>query len=414
MYTVDSHFFDTESLALLWEELEVDRWLVHGGATRVAICLESPADLVAALLYIREQGASVLAIPAGSTVAASRRLAQKANCDIIIHNRELLDLDKSKNRGSLSEGSLIQLSSGTTGEAKVIERSWKSIEVEIESTVNDFTEPNGKTVIIACPVSHSYGFISAFLVGLKRGSKIEIVSNANPKGVLKALMRNKEHILYAAPVYLQILSQLIPAGMVFDSAMTSGVQMTSPQFDEVKEYFKSLYQQYGCSELGCVSICSELNSPEQVGSPLSHLQVVAGQSLETAAEITVTSHDSSVILTGDIGFFKDGVLHYLSRIGDMINVAGVNVYPSEVEGVMLAHPEVVDAVVYGVRDPVSHQKVHAVWVGKELFDDEYALQKWLAEQLTKHQLPAKLTRVSEIEKSPNGKVSRKLISETIG
>ncbi|MBW2229631.1 MAG: acyl--CoA ligase [Deltaproteobacteria bacterium] len=67
--------------------------------------------------------------------------------------------------------------------------------------------------------------------------------------------------------------------------------------------------------------------------------------------------------TGDGGYFDaDGVLYFKGRLGEMIKTAGANVTPSEVEQVLIAYPEVKEAYVVGVDDPVRGQNVEAAVV----------------------------------------------------
>ncbi|WP_347222431.1 AMP-binding enzyme, partial [Mycolicibacterium poriferae] len=63
---------------------------------------------------------------------------------------------------------------------------------------------------------------------------------------------------------------------------------------------------------------------------------------------------------GDIGYLDDGYLHLVGREGFMIISGGVNIYPEEIEDVLLSHPDVIDAGVIGVPDPEFGESVKAV------------------------------------------------------
>lgn len=76
--------------------------------------------------------------------------------------------------------------------------------------------------------------------------------------------------------------------------------------------------------------------------------------------------DGSWYPTGDLGFFdRAGALHFLGRRDAMIKTGGENVYPAEVEAVLLALPGVADAVVVGLADPRLGQRVGALLVRKD-------------------------------------------------
>ncbi len=70
--------------------------------------------------------------------------------------------------------------------------------------------------------------------------------------------------------------------------------------------------------------------------------------------------------SGDVGVMDDeGYFFITDRVKDMINAAGFNVYPNEVEQVIYQNPSVQEAAVYGVADPVRGETVHASIVLKE-------------------------------------------------
>jgi acyl-CoA synthetase (AMP-forming)/AMP-acid ligase II len=76
-----------------------------------------------------------------------------------------------------------------------------------------------------------------------------------------------------------------------------------------------------------------------------------------------TPYDGGWQPTGDLGYIEeDGTLHFLGRSDSMIKTGGENVYPAEVEAVLLAMPEVADAVVLGIPDERLGQRVAAVVV----------------------------------------------------
>ncbi|MFC5051163.1 AMP-binding protein [Rubritalea spongiae] len=407
MFVVNGKEYVRSDVEQRWEEYSQSSWAQSGG--KVAVCLSDPAEVLSCLLFCKEQGISVLAIPSGTEEEAALRIAKNARCQgLLFENAQSFEvLDGAV--GVNGSAGLLQMSSGTTGEPKVLERAWSSIDAEVASTLDLLSVNKGRVSVVACPVTHSYGFISGVLVGIARGSRVEIVSNGNPKAVLKCLMKHPKHILYASPVYLEILCQFAPKSLSLDAVMTSGVSMSQRSFERVKSSFSSLYQQYGCSEAGCISISQQVDKPNAIGEALAHLEVSAGSSNESAEEIVVVNELGKTVKTGDLGYFENGQLYYVSRIDDMINCAGLNVYPADVETVLLEHPLIDDAVVFGVDDPVAGQKVAAHWVGDESLN-EYGLREWLKDKLMQHQFPQMLDRVKSIERAANGKVNRRKMS----
>jgi fatty-acyl-CoA synthase len=147
-----------------------------------------------------------------------------------------------------------------------------------------------------------------------------------------------------------------------------------------------------------------------MGFPLPHLKVEAG-SMDYPGEIII--HDSEkIIYTKDLGYLENGVLSFLARMDDTINVAGLNVYPQEVEDVLMAEPRIADAVVYKKVHPLSGERVCAQYVCSQPID-EHELREWCRDYLAPYQVPMEFIQVEGIERLPNGKISRKRLGEGV-
>jgi fatty-acyl-CoA synthase len=113
-----------------------------------------------------------------------------------------------------------------------------------------------------------------------------------------------------------------------------------------------------------------------------------------------------------LGYFKEGHLHFVSRLDDVINVAGLNVYPQDVEEVVLEIPTVTDAVVFAGKHGFDSEQVSLQFVSTtELSKQE--VRQWCGERLARYQIPLSIIQVDFIPKLPNGKVSRRALSERI-
>ena len=99
----------------------------------------------------------------------------------------------------------------------------------------------------------------------------------------------------------------------------------------------------------------------------------------------------------------DGYLYLDGRRDDLIISGGVNVYPLEVERVILEHPGVRDAAVFGVADEHWGQRVCAAVVGDVAADE---LDAFLRDRLARYKHPKTIVRVDDIPVSATGKVRR--------
>jgi acyl-CoA synthetase (AMP-forming)/AMP-acid ligase II len=113
--------------------------------------------------------------------------------------------------------------------------------------------------------------------------------------------------------------------------------------------------------------------------------------------------------TGDVGYMDDhGYAYILDRTKDMIISGGANVYPREVEEVLLRHPEVLEACVIGVPHEVWGEAVTAIVVLRPgATATEQELTRFVGERLADYKKPKSVDFVEEIPKNAYGKVLRR-------
>jgi 3,4-dihydroxybenzoate---[aryl-carrier protein] ligase len=114
--------------------------------------------------------------------------------------------------------------------------------------------------------------------------------------------------------------------------------------------------------------------------------------------------------TRDLGYFNERGLCFVSRADDTINVAGINVYPREVEEVVLELSGVQEAVVYKRSDPYAGERVCLRFVASRPIDAG-EVRRFCAEQLTPFAVPLEIAQVPELTRADNGKVNRRLLAE---
>jgi len=125
---------------------------------------------------------------------------------------------------------------------------------------------------------------------------------------------------------------------------------------------------------------------------------------------------SGLMSSGDVGFFDtDGRLFVTGRADDMIVSGGENVFPLEIEDVLLAHPDVVDVMVVGVPDPEFGQRLAALIVARSgAALDADAVRTLVRERLARHKVPRDVTFVDEIPRNTTGKVLRsRIVAESV-
>jgi long-chain acyl-CoA synthetase len=199
-----------------------------------------------------------------------------------------------------------------------------------------------------------------------------------------------------------------------------------------------LYQGYGLSE-ACTNLTALLpedHTPDadrrgllySCGRPVPGVQVridgaEAGEILVRSdkvmtgywrdPEATGAALVDGWLRTGDIGrLTEDGYLFIVDRAKDVIISGGVNIYPSELELVLQAHPAVLEAAVVGEPDPEWGERPVAFVIrrpGAEAGDAE--LLAWCRERLAGFKLPRRLTFVNDLPRTATGKVRKQALRE---
>ncbi len=112
--------------------------------------------------------------------------------------------------------------------------------------------------------------------------------------------------------------------------------------------------------------------------------------------------------TGDMGVMdEDGYFRVVDRKKDMINVSGFNVFPNEVEDVLVSHPGVVEAAVIGVPDEKSGETVKAFVVPRDAGVTRESIIAYCRDRLTGYKVPKQVEFRAELPKSNVGKILRK-------
>jgi acyl-CoA synthetase (AMP-forming)/AMP-acid ligase II len=157
----------------------------------------------------------------------------------------------------------------------------------------------------------------------------------------------------------------------------------------------------------------EAKAPMEVGELLVRLP---GKHREYYKDDTATAStwtDDGWLRTGDLAYLdEDGFVYISGRIKDMIIRGGNNVYATDVEAVILEHPDVQEAAVVGVPHTVLGEDVGAFVVckpGTSLTAD--ALLAFCAEHLADYKRPRKLWFVDELPRNATGKVMKHRLRE---
>ncbi|KAL9240456.1 hypothetical protein vseg_014673 [Gypsophila vaccaria] len=117
--------------------------------------------------------------------------------------------------------------------------------------------------------------------------------------------------------------------------------------------------------------------------------------------------------TGDVGYFdEDGYLHLVGRIKELINRGGEKISPIEVDAVLLSHPEIAQAVAFGVPDDKYGEEINCAVIPREgVKMDEEDVINFCKKNLAVFKVPKKVFITDFLPKTASGKIQRRIVSE---
>ncbi|MEP6925089.1 MAG: long-chain fatty acid--CoA ligase [Pyrinomonadaceae bacterium] len=345
---------------------------------------------------------------------------------------------------------VILYTSGTTGQPKGAELTHSNmllnamISRDIYLPEIDFSAAAENSLLITLPLFHSTGQTAQMNVAFYQGFQIVLLPRFEPQTVLDAMIREKVNFWTAVPTMFWALLRHVEDSGADVSAIAKSLRVCSsggaPMPVEVMKAFEKTFgvrvlEGYGLSEtapVACFNHPERPSKPGTVGQPLFGVEIncVNDEDKKVASgergEIVIRGHNvmkgyynrpqeteealkNGWFHTGDIGMFDmDGYLSVVDRKKDMILRGGYNVYPRELEEVIMTHPAVSLAAVIGVADERLGEEVKAFIVKKpdaNLTVDEMAL--WCKEQFAANKYPRHIEFCDSLPIGATGKILKR-------
>ena len=129
-------------------------------------------------------------------------------------------------------------------------------------------------------------------------------------------------------------------------------------------------------------------------------------------EATAETLKDGWLYTGDVAVMdEDGFVVIQDRMKDMIISGGENVYPAEIEGVLIAHPQILEAAVIGQPSEKWGESPLAVVVRKDAALTAEAVLAYCRDKLAGYKRPQAVEFVDEIPRNPSGKILKRILRE---
>jgi acyl-CoA synthetase (AMP-forming)/AMP-acid ligase II len=353
----------------------------------------------------------------------------------------------------LSDGSEMLYSSGTTGRPKAVRRplpldgngSWAQGVLEQALSRNYGMSPSS-VYLSPAPLYHAAG-VNYTMAVHRVGAASILMPRFDPETVLRLIQDHRvTHAQFVPTMFVRMLKLPAQVREAYDvSSLECVIHAAAPCPVDVKhrmmEWFGPIvHEYYGGTEgfAGCtIGPEAWLAHPGSVGKPFSPVHVVSEDGVEQpvgqAGELffeggpqfeyykdpektASVSNERGWRSLGDVGYVDlDGYLYLTDRATFTIVSGGVNIYPQEAENLLIMHPKLVDAAVFGVPNDEFGEEVKAVVqpgsgtpAGPEL---EAELIAYCRTHLATYKCPRTIEFAAELPRDPNGKLYKKRIRE---
>ncbi len=354
---------------------------------------------------------------------------------------------------STEDTAVILYTSGTTGFPKGAELSHANMTMNALGSRDLLQLTPDDVHLIVLPLFHSFGQTVLMNAGLSMGNTLVLIPRFDPAAVLGAMQAEKVTVFAGVPtMYWALLTFEDPEKKIdiptIAQNLRVGVSGASSLPLEIirgiqEKYGIAIMEGYGLSETSPVATFNlphKERKPGSVGTPIWGIEVkvfdVDNQEVPTGevGEIVIRGNNvmkgyynkpeataeafqgTTWFHTGDLGRMdEDGYLFIVDRVKDMIIRGGFNVYPREVEEVLMTHPAVSLASVIGVPHDQHGEEIKAYLVlnpGQNVSEED--IVAWSKEQMAAYKYPRIVEFRDALPMTATGKILKKELKAEVG
>ena len=347
-----------------------------------------------------------------------------------------------------NDTAVILYTSGTTGQPKGAELTHLNMTmngmVSAEMCAGSPDDSGHHSTAVTLPLFHATAQTVQMIAYLHLGGTLVLLPRFDPAALIDAMTKERVSHWIGVPTMYWVLLKHVREQKIDTSglagtlklAMSGGAPMPVALMKDFQDTLGvRIVEGYGLSETAPVASFNHLDRPPKpgtVGQPLFAVDIMIvddkDEPVETghAGEVVIRGHNvmkgyykrpdataeamrNGWFHTGDIGIMDaEGYLSIVDRQKDMILRGGFNVYPRELEEVLLTHPAISLCAVIGVPDERLGEEVKAFVVkrpGAELTEDE--LKAWCKDQVAGYKYPRHIEFRAELPTSATGKILKR-------
>ncbi|MEU2630442.1 AMP-binding protein [Kitasatospora sp. NPDC007106] len=341
--------------------------------------------------------------------------------------------------------------SGTTGRPKGAVLTQLNLVMNAVVNAFDANDVTPDDVVLGClPLFHAYGQTVAMNTTFRVGATLVLMGRFRPEQAMELMVRHRATVFHGVPTMYAALVEAAarsrPEGLALRMCVSGGAALPLAVLEDVEEHLGApVFEGYGLSETSPTAAVNQPHFGRRAGTvghrvwgveveiarpgtgPLELLPtggigeiVVRGHNVfagyHRLPEATAEAMADGWLRTGDLGTLDaDGFLTVVDRTKDVVIRGGFNVYPSEVEDVLLRHPAIARVAVIGLPHPRHGEEVCAVVVPADPADPPAPseITAWASERLGRHKYPRQVEIVAELPLGPSLKVLKRELRRTV-
>ncbi len=418
----------------------IDLWLA---AVKLGVVLV-PVNV----LYRERELKHILADAEPRAVVTSLDLAGLIPAGVVVWDVDALAADTTKqNAHRVTEACeadtplALIYTSGTTGASKGAVLTHGNFAANGATLARDWRFTESDRLLCTLPLFHVHGLANGVHCWLMSGCHLRLTERFEHAKAAEWFGDYQPTVFFGVPAMFIRLLELPPdTASAIGARLRLAVSGSAPLPAEVHEKFRQLYgsvilERYGMTEtlMNVGNPYVGERRPGTVGLPLAHVAVricdeadapvpdgttgelwVKGPNVCSGywrrPDATATAWQDGWFRTGDIGVrAPDGYITLQGRRSDLIISGGFNIYPREIEELILEQPGVREATVVGMPDPVRGEVPVAYVAVDETKFDEAATVAYLRTQLASFKQPKAFVRVAALPRTALGKVQKHLL-----
>jgi acyl-CoA synthetase (AMP-forming)/AMP-acid ligase II len=339
----------------------------------------------------------------------------------------------------------LMYTSGTTGKPKGATLTHRNVLWNLYNTIWAREDKTDERAIIVGPLYHTAALNNHLTIQIALGGTSIVLRKFEPESLLKTIEKEKATIVSGAPAVYNMLLQH-PRAHLYDTRSITKCTSGSDKLPmaikkKLLKFFpniRGVYDVYGLTEASPgITILNAVDSLRKDGSvgkilPFVDARIVdeednsvppgevgelicrgpnVMQGYHRKPQATRESLKNGWLYTGDLARMDDeGFVYIVDRKKEMIVSGGENIYPREVEEVIIRHPSVADVVVIGAPHPRWGETVKAFIALKEGHTvDETEIIEFCKENLASYKKPTSLVFVPKIPRNPSGKALKRVL-----